>query len=648
MSNNTLPAFSIPENGQPIWRIDGFDFEWLPATHWSISEGDGRLYVGLQGRITGYDDKKHGHIVNDYQHGEVYLNFALGGVYRNGVPTGVFHLEADKEPTYACTLWKGGFHYSLESYGTLTLQDGWVGFEGYLQGIVNNQPYRVQVARSLPVAALNWQHYRFTSLEEAFQAPAGQVQHLRLTDPGIETFPEQLYACTALKTLHIHFTGKNSHSLAAIPARINSFTELKELSLTGISRVTAIPPEIAQLTSLENLVINGSQATAIPPELLQLPRLKYCYLVGNQLESLPAAFSPALATLALQQNRLSTLPETIGNLPALTHLDIRRNPLQQLPANIRHIKKLNLELEKKQQLLDYAYKGADGRGAITWDDRLFLAGKDPELLSLLDQAITGAGFSAYRQGLLHLALKAVALGTTEPDTYATKGNTRFGGLPDLPPGMGYPAFTTYHGDTKGMQFIAQLNLASLAAYQEYLPRTGILYFFIEDQESFNCRVFYYDGDPAQLQFAGDLPIDEEFIYDDNGIYAPYLARAAKFPSLPSFYHDQHFYTGDAQHLAAFEEEVDYEEKEQFLQRLKPGGYTHGINDYVFTQHESPQIQAADKLGGKPEEWMVLLSVDSDAKTGFQFWDAGTIFFVIHKSDLARKDFSQVYYGLESS
>jgi len=73
-----------------------------------------------------------------------------------------------------------------------------------------------------------------------------------------------------------------------------------------------------------------------------------------------------------------------------------------------------------------------------------------------------------------------------------------------------------------------------------------------------------------------------------------------------------------------------------------------VNSYVFMQHDTPQIAAANALKGSPEDFMVLLRVSSDNNPGFCFWDAGEIFFVIHKSDLARGDFSNVYCGLESS
>ena len=75
---------------------------------------------------------------------------------------------------------------------------------------------------------------------------------------------------------------------------------------------------------------------------------------------------------------------------------------------------------------------------------------------------------------------------------------------------------------------------------------------------------------------------------------------------------------------------------------------HHINGHTFTQHESPQQQAADKLRGQPEEWVPLLQLGWDDRVGFCFWDAGTLTFTIHQEDLRRWDFSKVHVSLETS
>ncbi|ETZ23798.1 DUF1963 domain-containing protein [Pedobacter sp. V48] len=75
-------------------------------------------------------------------------------------------------------------------------------------------------------------------------------------------------------------------------------------------------------------------------------------------------------------------------------------------------------------------------------------------------------------------------------------------------------------------------------------------------------------------------------------------------------------------------------------------YKHTINAYGFIQHEAPELQASLKLKGNPEDWIILLKVGS---TGDFMWgDAGDLFFVIHKSDLTKGDFSNVFVTIESS
>lgn len=53
-------------------------------------------------------------------------------------------------------------------------------------------------------------------------------------------------------------------------------------------------------------------------------------------------------------------------------------------------------------------------------------------------------------------------------------------------------------------------------------------------------------------------------------------------------------------------------------------FDHAVNAHAFTQHESPELQAALALKGKPENWVILLTVKSAGD--FQWGDAGDLFF----------------------
>ena len=84
------------------------------------------------------------------------------------------------------------------------------------------------------------------------------------------------------------------------------------------------------------------------------------------------------------------------------------------------------------------------------------------------------------------------------------------------------------------------------------------------------------------------------------------------------------------------------------ERQKGENDRHSINVHVFTQGESAEEWAAQKKGGQADEWMVLLTLGFDKNTGFCFWDAGTLSFMINKRDLASRDFSKVIACIESS
>lgn len=645
------PPFAIPQDGREYLTIAGHAFDCPQPPECvmaAVSYAGSDLTVELKARAA--SDAAREQVCNDYQDGEVYLRFALKGVYRAGVPTGRFTFERDRDAAGIAYLWKGGFRYDLDLSGELVLADGWIGFSGWLAGSGQHDRYPVACARRLPLRTLDWTHYRFMSLDELFNAPADLPRHLQLSDPGLAELPQALYGYTALRTLDIIQTDPTQagRGLKEIPGVLARLRELRQLGMHGMAQVREIPPALGDLRELERLFITGSQAVSVPPEILVLPRLEYCTLSNNQLESLPADITPSLRSLTLSGNRLAGLPDSLAQLPKLEYLDIESNPLTSLPRGLERIAKLKLEMDKKHRLLDYGYRGADGRGAGPFDDALFLACNDAALALQLDEAMADEAWEPYRDGVRSLALRAVALATTEPDDYGRVGNTRFGGLPDLPDGIDYPTYTDYEGQTRGFQFIAQLNCAELAPFQDYLPRSGMLYFFISDQEALRPCVIHHDGGSESLRPVATLDLDDDFI-DDDGIYPPWHAKAGPWASVPPFYSDESYYQGRAAALAALEEDFELSESlGKDLAAAAPVEPVHGVNCYVFKQHDTPQIEAADALRGRPEEFMVLLRVSSDRNPGFQFWDAGEIYFVIHKGDLARGDFSNVHCGLESS
>jgi uncharacterized protein YwqG len=169
-----------------------------------------------------------------------------------------------------------------------------------------------------------------------------------------------------------------------------------------------------------------------------------------------------------------------------------------------------------------------------------------------------------------------------------------------------------------------------------------------------AHVIYFDGNDdlisgKTLHFSND----NYFEMVGNGCYDGLRVTATETISTPSFYAYQtndHFFKHRAKELFAalstdrkFEHSI-YDRFEAPISELHKSDFE--INSYVFTQHESPELQAALSKKGKPEEWMNLLKVSS--RGSFQWGDAGDLTFVIHKSDLLKKDFSNIFCTMESS
>ncbi|WP_338396119.1 DUF1963 domain-containing protein [Fulvitalea axinellae] len=77
---------------------------------------------------------------------------------------------------------------------------------------------------------------------------------------------------------------------------------------------------------------------------------------------------------------------------------------------------------------------------------------------------------------------------TEAEDYTSKGNTRIGGLPDLPPDIDYPV-----NEDGYYNLLFQLNLSEIKVDKSPLPDSGILYLFQGDAQSGDYQLYFYDG-----------------------------------------------------------------------------------------------------------------------------------------------------------
>jgi len=107
--------------------------------------------------------------------------------------------------------------------------------------------------------------------------------------------------------------------------------------LSALTRLTELPAEIGNLTSLRSLFLGDNQLTELPPEIGNLTSLKSLSLYRNQLTELP----PEIGDLAglerllrltpkglnLSHNLLTILPTEITQLREEWGIDLSGNPL---------------------------------------------------------------------------------------------------------------------------------------------------------------------------------------------------------------------------------------------------------------------------------------------------------------------------------
>jgi uncharacterized protein YwqG len=411
---------------------------------------------------------------------------------------------------------------------------------------------------------------------------------------------------------------------------------------------TPLPEAFCGLAHLKELHIRGAGFTRLPQRFGDLVSLEVLSLQYGALGELPdVARLARLRRLLLDGNRLRTLPESVGGLPALEMLSLNGNPFESLPASLRKIKTVHIEKEKEALFRDIRYRPDV---EVVVDRERLLARNSPRHVSLLEKALARHKLKRYQKALLRHSRQALRFRTTDPEDYKTKGNTRIGGAPDLAPDVEYPM-------TEGQlwHFYAQIDLDDIAALQSWLPRTGRLYFFGEGQEQGDGGRVLHSTAPVATLRTYTWPEGAEFVDGSNNPdpYDGYKVQVDATVSVPSLYSADRRLTGEDATLLEINDD-DKRQKAYWALETEltgNGDRKHGahlMNAHVFTQQDNPEEQASREKGGLPGEWVNLLTLDSDDKPGFCFWDAGTLTFSIHEKDLALGDFSRVHWSLESS
>jgi len=236
-----------------------------------------------------------------------------------------------------------------------------------------------------------------------------------------------------------------------------------------------------------------------------------------------------------------------------------------------------------------------------------------------------------------------------PMPEAAPGATRLGGEPDLPVGSGWPhvectakSFVlgpqeyptgTLPEPVEGtyrvpLAFVAQLALADLAPHDQdrLLPKSGMLWFFARQEvvpkgkgelQRVACHVIFAEA-PGPLQRTEPPPT-----LPRRERYAPAAVSLTSARPLPP--------DAVAARLALLRDEAA-----AFASARRPG-------EDGATPHACLGWARANHYRGVPgAKEQLLLAVGSDAVSGFHWGDAGSIFFLLPSSALAKRDFAKTY------
>ena len=133
-----------------------------------------------------------------------------------------------------------------------------------------------------------------------------------------------------------------NRKITILPDEIKNLSSLEYLDVS-FNQLTALPEGISSLSSLKWLYAYNNQLTSLPENIGNLTSLVDLYISDNQLESLPKSLGnlSSLERIAAFNNQLTSLPGEIGNLSSLVYLMVYNNKLTSLPESLVHLENLD-------------------------------------------------------------------------------------------------------------------------------------------------------------------------------------------------------------------------------------------------------------------------------------------------------------------
>jgi uncharacterized protein YwqG len=242
------------------------------------------------------------------------------------------------------------------------------------------------------------------------------------------------------------------------------------------------------------------------------------------------------------------------------------------------------------------------------------------------------------------------------------GGSKMGGSPDVPEGFEWPLWNDVP-----LMFIAQIRVSDAKPFDEenLLPERGLLYFFF-DQEAFGnlsyqetleangtYQVFYLNDEHTPLVRMSHPLVDKNSAYEIH----EYQSALVRFEADLSLRFESNLFNPETFQLGIAT--LTPEEKEHYFDCTSASAQenpqpTHQMlgheNDIQFGYQSAKHAQAAWQIG-QPEDWILLLQVDTDDAVrdqkhpGFLWGDVGLIYYWMNKNDLKSGRTDRVWLDL---
>lgn len=131
--------------------------------------------------------------------------------------------------------------------------------------------------------------------------------------------------------------------LKIFPQAILSLADTLEVLDLSDNQLSSLPDELAQLHKLKIIFVSNNNFTELPSVLGQCENLEMIGFKSNQINHVPEDALPVqLRWLILTDNKITSLPESLGERPRLQKLALAGNRLTHLPSSFANL--TNLEL----------------------------------------------------------------------------------------------------------------------------------------------------------------------------------------------------------------------------------------------------------------------------------------------------------------